>query len=379
MTEKLESYVKAEENYEMTLSLLKDLCRIPAPSHHEEKRAEFLKKWLTEQGAEGVFVDEALNVIYPYHCEEGRPVAIFMAHIDTVFPDMEPMEVKERDGKLFSPGVGDDTSNAAILMMLARYVAREKPETECGIVFAANSCEEGLGNLKGSRALVARYQDCIKQMISFDTYTDGVCNGAVGSERYRVEVLTEGGHSYFDYGNRNAIAYLSEIIQELYQFQVPLSPGKTTYNVGMIKGGTSVNTIAQQAEMLFEFRSDNRDSMEKVKEHFEKVIEKFRAKDLEIHVTLIGERPCGIKDRESEGQIMVQRMCREIMEKWTEKPAEFTSGSTDCNIPLSMGIPAVTIGLVEGGGAHTRGEWIYVKSLKKGLCIAGDVIGSCFK
>ncbi|MDO4308116.1 MAG: M20/M25/M40 family metallo-hydrolase [Eubacteriales bacterium] len=377
MRESLEKYVK--ENEKMVFELLKELCSIPAPSHHEERRAEFCKKWLEAQGAEGVFIDEALNVIYPYACEEGRPVAIFMAHMDTVFPDMEPMGVEERDGKLFSPGVGDDTANLAILLMMARYLAMEKPETVCGIVISPNACEEGLGNLKGARALVARYEDRLQQVISFDGNADDICTRAVGSERYRVEVLTEGGHSYSDFGNRNAIAYLSKMIEKLYQYQVPQDGSKTTYNVGMIQGGTSVNTIAQQAEMLFEFRSDNRESMLVVKQNFENVLEEFREKGLEIRVTLLGERPCGKTGEKSEGQKRVEKTCKEALEKWTGKPAELRSGSTDCNIPLSMGIPAATIGLIQGKGAHTREEWISIDSLKPGMCIAGDMLETCLK
>lgn len=377
MRESLEKYVK--ENQEMVFELLKELCHIPAPSHHEERRAEFCKSWLEAQGAEGVFIDEALNVIYPYGCREGRPVVIFMAHMDTVFPDMEPMGVEERDGKLFSPGVGDDTANLAILLMMARYLAIEKPETSCGIVIAPNACEEGLGNLKGSRALVARYEDRLRQVISFDGNADNICTKAVGSQRYRVEVLTEGGHSFSNFGNRNAIEYLAKMIEKLYQYQVPEDGSKTTYNVGMIQGGTSVNTIAQQAEMYFEFRSDSRESMMLVKKNFEEVVEEFRKMGLEIQVTLLGERPCGKTGEKSEEQKRVEKTCKEVLEKWTGQPAKLKSGSTDCNIPLSLGIPAATIGLIQGKGAHTRGEWIVIDSLKPGMCIAADMIETCLK
>jgi di/tripeptidase len=189
-----------------------------------------------------------------------------------------------------------------------------------------------------------------------------------------VEILTEGGHSYSDFGNRNAIAALAEMIHRLYQYKVPDDGSKTTYNVGVIQGGTSVNTIAQQAEMLFEFRSDNRESMLIVKENFEAVVEEFREKGLEIHVTLIGERPCGNKDNRSEGQIKLEELCKSVMEKRTGKTVTFTSASTDCNIPFSMGIPAVTFGLIEGGGPHTREEWIEIESLKTGMNIAGDLL-----
>ena len=230
-----------EENQAEVKELLWKLCKIPSPSHHEERRAAFIKEWLEMQGAEGVFIDEAKNVIYPYHYEEGVPTALFMAHIDTVFPDMESMGVREEGGKMFSPGVGDDTANVAILMMMAKYVAKYHPKTNGNLIFAANACEEGLGNLKGSRALNSRYGKDLVQVVSFDGYMDSICTRAVGSVRYRVEVRTEGGHSYFNFGKKNALAELSALIQALYQYQVPQDGSKTTYNVGMVKGGTYSN------------------------------------------------------------------------------------------------------------------------------------------
>lgn len=376
MNGQLEQYI--EENQSQVLSLLKELCGIPAPSHHEERRARFCKEWLEAQGAEGIFIDDAQNVIYEYHCGKG-PVALFMAHTDTVFPDMEPMGVEEKeDGTLHSPGVGDDTANVAILLMMGGYLAKYRPETTCGIVIAPNSCEEGLGNLKGSRALIERYRDRLMQSVSFDGYIDDICNCAVGSMRYRVEVLTEGGHSYLNFGRKNAIEYLAKMIERLYQCQVPQDGSRTTYNVGCISGGTSVNTIAQQAEMLYEFRSDNRDSMNQIKEYFEKVIGEFREMGITVNVELVGERPCGVKNTENPGQIRLQELCRDVIRDVTGRTPNYVAASTDSNIPLSIGIPAATVGLCRGDRAHTRQEWIYIDSLKEGFRIAAGVISACF-
>jgi len=370
--EHLEIYI--EENQDMLYKLLWELCHIPAPSHHEEKRAEFCRRWLEEQGAKGVFIDDALNVIYPYACDKHKEAVLFMAHMDTVFPDMELMDVQVRDGKLFAPGAGDDTANVAILLMIARYFAIYTPKTSYGVIFAANSCEEGLGNLKGSIALVKRYQKRLRQVVSFDGYIDEICNCAVGSMRYQVEVKTEGGHSYFDFGRPNAIVYLSHIIEEIYRYQVPEDGSKTTYNVGCISGGTSVNSIAGQAGMLYEFRSDSRDSMRIVKKDFEELIEKFRQAGTEVTVELVGERPCGVKDSKNPKQKALEELCQNVIWKRTGRLPGFTSASTDCNIPFSLGIPAATIGLCTGGGAHTRQEWILIDSLKDGFGIAADII-----
>ena len=290
----LNEYVLA--NHQTALELLRTLCLIPSPSHHEEKRAAFCKAWLMDHGAENAFIDEAKNVIYEYNAENDVPVAIFMAHIDTVFPESVPLELTEKDGKWFCPAVGDDTANVALLMLMAAYVANEKPKTNGGVVFVMNSCEEGLGNLKGSRALNARYGKRIEQVISFDGYLDGIVGMAVGSLRYKVTVKTAGGHSFVDFGNVNAIERLSAIITELYQYKIPAGSAKTTFNVGTISGGTTVNSIAAQAEMLYEMRSDDYACLMDAKAYFEKILEEFKAEGVDVTAELLGERPCGNKE-----------------------------------------------------------------------------------
>ena len=236
------TYLAGEE--ENTKQLIRDLCGIPAPSWHEEKRAEFCKAWLEQNGAEGVTIDSALNVLYPVGCEGKNDIVLFLAHTDTVFPDLDPMPFFERDGKMYCPGVTDDTANLAVMMICARYILQQQLPEGLGMLFVANSCEEGLGNLKGCRRIMDVYGSRIRELITLDgTNLRAVVTDAVGSHRYRVVVRTEGGHSFGNFGNRNAIAVLCELITLLYQVSVP-ADGKTTYNVGLISGGTSVNTIA---------------------------------------------------------------------------------------------------------------------------------------
>ena len=199
-----------------------ELCGIPAPSHHEEKRAEFCRDWLLRNGAspEQVHIDEALNVV----CEvpgETDEVIVFMAHTDTVFPDLEPLPYHEENGRMFCPGIGDDTANLAVLLMLAKYVLTRGLRSKYTVVFAANSCEEGLGNLKGSFQLMKDYGSRTVEVTSFDGYYSGIANDAVGSTRYEVTVRTEGGHSFGNFGNRNAIHQLARIINDLYGIEVP--------------------------------------------------------------------------------------------------------------------------------------------------------------
>ena len=371
LTKEIINYIDAHKDE--AFDLLIELAQIPAPSHHEEKRAEFCKNWLINQGAKGVYIDEALNVIYPVGCTDDNPIAVFMAHSDVVFPDETPLPLTISDGKIHCPGVGDDTANVVALLMAAKYIAENNiTPTDCGLLLVVNSCEEGLGNLKGSRKIVSDFGSRIFEFVSFDGGYRGIVNRAVGSKRYKVEVKTEGGHSYSAFGNRNAIACLSEIIGSLYAVEVP-SLGKTTYNVGLISGGTSVNTIAQHAEMLYEFRSDEAQSLAILQQYFTDILESYRAKGLDITVTLVGDRPCtGNVDAEKEDALALRAQA--AVKQHYDFDADFRPSSTDCNIPLSVGIPAICVGCVDGRGAHTREEYVEISSLHPGLKLAFDLI-----
>ena len=371
LNETILQYIEAHEDE--AFELLVELAQIPAPSNQEEKRAEFIKSWLEAQGAEGVYIDEALNVIYPVGVTETNPLVVVAAHSDVVFGDLESLPLVVEDGLIKCPGVGDDTANLVMLLMAAKYIAEQKilPK-EGGLLLVANSGEEGLGNLKGSRQLVKDFGYRMKEFISFDCTAHALINGAVGSKRFKVEVKTEGGHSFSDFGNKNAIAYLSAMIQDLYQIQVP-EKGITTYNVGTISGGTSVNTIAQQAEMLYEFRSDEKESLEIMEEKFNAVVESYREKGIDVHVTVVGERPCSAQVDEIVQGEMAERVIAAISRYFGWEPTA-SKASTDCNIPLSMGIPAVCTGCILGQGAHTREEYVEIDSLLPGLKVAFELI-----
>ncbi len=374
LTSTILDYIKdhSEEAYELLITL----GQIPAPSNHEEKRAEFCKNWLEEQGAKGVYIDEALNVVYPVGVTDDNPVVVFMAHTDVVFPDITPLKLVVEDGKIKAPGIGDDTANLVALMMVAKYITQNNlTPANGGMLIVANAGEEGLGNLKGSRQICKDFGERISTFYSFDGYYEGMCNDAVGSMRYQVEILTEGGHSFGAFGNRNAIAYLASMIQTLYEIKVPVTREKTTYNVGMINGGTSVNTIAQQAEMLYEFRSDSKEDLAFMDKHFKAVVESYKTKGIEVNVKLLGERPCAspeLMDQDKHKALSEQVFA--TLKKHIGADPEIHASSTDANIPLSIGIPAVTLGTCSGGGAHTREEWVEISSLEPGYKIAFELM-----
>ena len=361
-----------EKHRDEAFNLLVELAKIPSPSNHEEKRAAFCKDWLDRNGAKGVYIDNALNVIYPINCKK-NPLVVFVAHNDIVFPDTHELPLRIEDGRIHCPGAGDDTANVAALLTAAKYIARHhlKPK-KGGVLLVINSGEEGLGNLKGSRKIIEDFGSRINEFISFDGCNGKIANGAVGSRRYRVEVTTEGGHSYDEFGNLNAIVCLASMIDALYAIKLP-KKGKTTYNVGTISGGTSINTIGQQAEMLFEFRSDCGDSLAEMDQNLHNIADIYRARGGDVTVELVGERPCTGDVDPARQQALENKAAAAVREYFNLEP-EFKSSSTDCNIPLSAGIPSIAVGCYIGYGQHTREEYVEIESLYPGLQLAFNLV-----
>ena len=357
-----DEYAKA--HFEETKALLKTLCEIPAPSHAEEGRAAFCKEWLEKFGAKGVFVDEAKNAVFPMQ-DTGKDAVLFMAHTDTVFPDVAPMQVTQANGKIYCPGVGDDTANVAIMLMAVRYFLEQGKKPKTDLIFAADSCEEGLGNLKGSRALVERYGDRLKEVVCFDLNLDQLYVKAVGSARYEITVTTNGGHSWSDFGAPSAIHEAAQLISKLCSQPMPKDQ-KASYNVGLISGGTSVNTIAQKAQFCYEYRSDSAEAMAVMEENFQKAIA-VKKDGVSVAVKTLGVRPGNGESKDKRAQEDLIARADKTIERVTGKKPAHLAGSTDCNIPLSLGIPSVCMGLIMGNGAHTREEYIYADSLMLGL------------
>lgn len=362
----MKDFAKAHE--ETILNIIRDLCRIPAPSHDEGRRAEYCKAYFESIGAEKVYIDEVKNVIFPLNCEESDEITVIAAHTDTVFPDTECYpEFHEDDERIYCPGVGDDTASVAALMLTAKYFVENKISPRGGILFICNSCEEGLGNLAGVKQVFKEYEGRVKQFVTIDSQIGGVVNMAVGSHRYEVTAETEGGHSFSKFGNKNAIAALSEVVCEIYKLQVPKKENTTTtYNVGNIEGGTSVNTIAQKASMLCEYRSNDRECLAIMKAEFERIFVAANTEETKLTVNMIGNRPCkGEVDEKAEAELI--DAYRQAVKAVTGKDITLRMASTDANIPMSLGIPAIDVGSYIGAGSHRREEYVEKASLVPGL------------
>lgn len=371
----------AEKHKEETITFLKELTSIPAPTGKEEKRAAYILDWINRQGIPGAYIDEAGNVIclLAQKEEQKKHLCVVNAHMDTVFTEEMPFPVIEDDGLLKAPGIGDDTANLVNMLMTLKFIweNREELELSYGLLFVANVGEEGLGNLKGSWAIYHAFGTRIRRWTAVDLYLDALYNSAVGSHRYRITVQTAGGHSFGNFGNANAIAKLSAMITKFYQQQVPTF-AKTTYNVGMIEGGTSVNTIAQEAACVYEFRSEANDGLLIMKESFERILKECEEDGVKIYVEELGIRPGnGPVDPEEEKELC--DIMAAAIQKYYEGEIKTGSASTDCNIPLSKGIPAACFGAVMGDKLHTKEEWIEKESMVTGQMIAIDVILSIGK
>lgn len=354
-----------DDNKDKCLKLLKTITEIPAPTGDERRRSEFIENYLENAGAVGVYRDKAGNVVYPYDIRPGRHNAVMIAHMDTVFKLETPLEVTENSGKLLCPGIGDDTANLVCLLLLAVFAAKEKPSIRCGIFFVFGVGEEGLGNLKGSRRFMEEHADKVSHFWALDLYYRKIYTDVVGSIRYRISINTVGGHSYLNFGNPNAIYVASQIINDLYRMK-PSDEESYTYNVGTIAGGNSVNSIAEQASFTMEFRTGDSQVMRRCDQAIHDIVKRYRPMTTGLSMELLGKRPCAQGVPEESVEKMIGRARESIRSIIGIDPEESTA-STDCNIPLSMGVPAICIGLCDGALLHTTEEWIWKDSVAKGL------------
>ena len=341
------------------IQTLYDVITIPSPTGEEGEKARWILDQLKAMGAEGACQDEAGNVIFPYCIEGVEKFPLYTAHMDTVFAGVEKI-MPEIDGHtLKAPSCGDNSSDVAALLFLIRMMLTLKLRTPA--VFAFNVGEEGLGNLKGSRALTAAFGARLSYFMAVDGNSDRFVNLAVGSRRYAVHVVTPGGHSYAAFGAANAINEAAGIIRDFYDLQVPEDP-KTTYNVGTIQGGTTINSIAAEVEFTVDMRSVSHTELEKLDAAFQAILQAHQRADVKIETLLLGERPCseGVQHHEIHDRITAIR-------KRAGLQPTFSASSTDANIPLSRNIPAIAFGVSRGKGAHTLQEELDMTSLEPGL------------
>lgn len=385
------------EDDERTLREHLEMCQILAPSYEEGEKAEYVRKKMVDAGLSDVHIDEVGNVLGIWKGTGNGPRIMIAGHTDTVFPRETDLTLKKEGERYSCPGIGDDTRAVAELLSLARALNATGIHGEGDIVFCANVCEEGLGDLRGikhafkdmSKTTVSQKTEATENvqasgktddMKSFtfanelenhydgfvsidDKNTSGIIYQAVGSERYLVTFHGTGGHSFTGFGIPNPIHAMGRAIAKISDFQTPKNP-KTTFSVGVINGGTSVNVIAAECSMLVDMRSVDAGELEKLSVKFHQAIEnavqeenaRWEDKDNRITVTFEqkGKRPAGTQDKSCQ----IVQAANAANQALGMETLYIGAASTDANIPISLGIPAITVGWGgKGGGEHTIHEW----------------------
>ncbi|MEZ0397094.1 MAG: M20/M25/M40 family metallo-hydrolase [Anaerolineales bacterium] len=350
-----------------TLSRLLDLAveiqQIPAPTFHEAQRAAFVRARFEAEGLRPLQSDPLGNI---YACLKGsrraaRPLVI-SAHLDTVFPLSVALTIERQAERLAGPGIGDNALGVAGLFGLVWELRRRRLRLPGDLWLVANVCEEGLGDLRGMRAVVERFGERPLAYLVLEGMALGqIYHRGLGVRRYRIAVRTAGGHSWIDYGSPSAIHELTALAARITALQPPTRP-RTTLNVGVIAGGTSVNTIAAEAALELDLRSEAPEALAGLAKQVEGLCAAARRPGVTVEVEPIGARPAG----EIPASHPLVRLAQATLQNLGLE-ARLNIGSTDANLPLSRGLPAIAIGLTNGGGAHTVHEYIHLPPLEKGL------------
>ncbi|MBM3906819.1 MAG: M20/M25/M40 family metallo-hydrolase [Gemmatimonadetes bacterium] len=352
-----------ERDNAWTLQKQVALCEIPAPPFKEQQRGAAYRKELVALGYADARIDEVGNVVAELRGAAKGPTVMIAGHLDTVFPEGTDVRVT-RDGTRYKgPGIGDDCRGLAVVLAVARAVKQSSLRFNGRVLFVGNVGEEGPGNLRGTKHLLGTtYKDQVNYFISVDGAGDDIVSRAVGSIRYNVHFKSPGGHSYGAFGMPNPIHAMGRAIATISDIQVPRSP-KATFNVGIVSGGTSVNSIAMDAAMDVDMRSESAEELAKLDVQVRKAIQDAVAaelarwpgsnKGLSARIDTIGIRPTGAQSDTA----YVVRTAMAAGDRVGLRPT-IGASSTDANIPIALGIPAVTIdGGGSGGGAHSHDEW----------------------
>ncbi|HEX7051080.1 MAG TPA: M20/M25/M40 family metallo-hydrolase [Longimicrobiales bacterium] len=359
------AFAYLEANDSIALRDLITLTEIPAPPFKEARRAEKYAAMLREAGADSVWIDGAGNVIALRRGRTGGRVVAIAGHLDTVFPEGTDVTVRQRGDTLFAPGVGDDTRGLVVVLHALRAFEAAGIATDADVLFIGTVGEEGLGDLRGMKHLFGEDGPGIDAFISVDGGSDArIVHQALGSRRYRVTFRGPGGHSWGAFGTGNPAHALGRAIHlfDRAADAYTAEGARTSYNVGRIGGGTSINAVPFEAWMEVDMRSESQERLIEIDSIFRAVVQQALAEQnavnrrgppLEVDVELVGDRPSG--ETPLDAPLLLRAMA--ATRHFGDEP-DLARSSTDSNIPISLGIPAVTItrGGV-GGGSHSPGEW----------------------
>ena len=337
------------------------IAEVAAPTGDEGRRAAFVASILESQGY-APEVDDIGNVYARRDGDRERGSLMLVAHTDTVFPAGTDVTVRREGYAIFGPGVGDNSLGVAAMVEALAILDELKPADVPEIIAVASVGEEGLGNLRGVRAAVDRFRTELGAVVAVEGHNLGrVTHAGVGSLRWRVTVTGPGGHSWGAFGKPSAIHGLGRVIAAIDDLEVPSNP-KTTFNVGVIEGGTSINTISPRASALIDMRSVDASALSTLAAQVGEIVARAAGPGLETAIEVLGERPAGSVALDHP----FVRTAGDVLRMLGFEPV-FDASSTDANIPISQGIPSVCIGVSRGGYGHTVNEYIEVSPIELGL------------
>jgi acetylornithine deacetylase/succinyl-diaminopimelate desuccinylase-like protein len=351
------------------LDLAISIQQIPSPTFAEAERATYVESKFRELGLVDVSQDAMHNVFGRFPgLANGSPV-VLSAHSDTVFSHETDLSVSYENGQkpahglISGPGLADNALGVAGLLVMAGMLNDAKLRPREDIWFVANVCEEGLGDLRGMRSVVERFGPEARYVVIEGGSFGHVFHRAIGVRRFRLTVKTPGGHSWGDYGSPSAIHILGRIVGSIGQLELPKQP-KTTINVGVVEGGTTVNSIAAQASCLIDMRSIDPQMLNRLLTRVEQIVaEQTLGADVTASLSKIGDRPAGELAQETP----LVTWAVEALRLVGCQDVHFMAGSTDANIPISMGIPSVCVGLANSGNTHRVDEFLDPARLPEGL------------
>ncbi len=342
------------------LDLAATIATIPAPTNFETTRSRAFAELFRGEGITECVIDELGDVVARIPGLNREHSVLIAGHLDTVFPEDTDLSIMRSNGRIHGPGIGDNSLGAAAVLAIPSILRSAGITPAVDLLLTGNVGEEGLGNLRGMRAVMEAHPD-IAAAIAVEGHNLGrVTHVAVGSRRLRVTVVGPGGHSWGDYGKPNAIHAAAAVIHDLARIPVSNSP-KTTLSVGLIEGGISVNTIPPTCTFVVDTRSANETSLRRLSDRVDRILSAQRA-GVAIKVETLGERPAGRIDADSSIVRLAIDVLREL-----DVSATGDASSTDANIPISLGIPAICIGLTTGGNVHRTDEYIDTQPLGSGL------------
>jgi len=356
------------------LDLAIQFQQIPSPTFKEAQRATVIHDLFLEETLDNVEIDTIGNVYGRFPGGGTKRPLVVTAHSDTVFPTGTNLAVTREHKVIHGPGIGDNSLGVAGLFGLLWYLRENHINLPGDLWLVANVCEEGLGDLKGMRAVVDRFDEVPLAYIVVEGMALGqVYHRGLGVQRYRITASTEGGHSWVDYGIPSAIHDLAELVTRLTAIEIPQEP-RTSLNVGVIAGGTSVNTIAAEASLELDLRSVEPETLLNLAGRVETLVAGSNRPNMVFQAEIIGQRPAGAISKKHP----LVKLASEVLKNQGLSP-RLNIGSTDANIPLSRGLPSVCIGLTKGSGAHTVKEKIQTQPLETGMAQLVELVTEAFR